>query len=126
MLHQLLFMSDVIKVGKADLDPGRTLGARFVIAPEHGPSFIIDAVVLGSGSPDLESEFVAAVQESIDDEGNRPRQYLKLPRRVMESANVVVEYFDSHENLKNAVGGVAIAGAIIIGSLVVRRPRYKQ
>lgn len=113
-------MSEVLKVGKADLNPSRILGVSFVLSPEEEDSRVaIDAIMLDIPQQDPDS--VIAVHELIDNEGMRNRQYLKLPRRIMESSHIVIECFDSHENLKKAVGGVAIAGAVLVGSLVIKK-----
>lgn len=112
-------MSEVIKVGKADLNPSRILGVSFVLSPEEDSRVAIDAIMLDT--PHQDSDSVFAVHELVDNEGMRNRQYLKLPRRIMESSHVVIECFDSHENLKKAVGGVAIAGAVLVGSLVIKK-----
>lgn len=115
---------ETAKVGQAQLDTGRVVRAEFVIKDGCQDFFVSGVILPEEHQPD--GDFVTAVHEERYEGGLVKRSYLKLPRLVRESTHTAVEYYDSHDNLRKGVGGAAVVGGVMLGTLVVRRFHHRH
>lgn len=110
------------KLAQVALDVQKVVRTIFHI-DGHGP---VDAVLIDSPEGMTDPDFVVGIVNTQDEEGMVKRQYAKLPARLKESREAVVEFYDDHEALVKGVGAVAtIVGAVVVGSLVVRRQKKR-
>lgn len=101
-------------VGQVELDALRHIEVCFRV----GDTDI--AATLPPHHDEHEEPFVVGVEDFIDEAGDRSRRYLKIPRKLRSATHTVVEYYDSHENLKKgAKAATVVAGALAVGSLVI-------
>lgn len=102
------------QIGQVDVDPERIAQIGFEIG-----GVPVEAVLLPDNST---PEYAVGAEDTMNDQGDRVRKYLKLPKRLREAGHTVVEYYHDHESLAKGVGAVSvIAGVITVGTLVVRR-----
>lgn len=109
------------KLGQVDLDPERIPQIEFEI--EGVP---VKAVLLPRKSTDEyavdDTESVVGVEETMDDQGDRDRKYLKIPKRLREAEHTVIKYYHNHESLVKGAAAVSVlAGVITVGTLVAKR-----
>jgi hypothetical protein len=105
------------KVARVNLDPEIIATVDMTIGDQA-----IHTVLLGEAegfAPTAES--VVGLQESRDAEGNMTRRFLKLPRRVMESKQTIVEFYEDHDSLVKGITVGSVVGLVAVGSLVIRR-----
>lgn len=107
------------KRAKATLRPDSVVQVEFAVGDTP-----IEAVLVQHQED--EQEFAVGVHETILSDGTRQRRFIKLPRQIMESKHVAVEFYEEHENLIKGIGAVAVVGgAVAVGSLIVHRFRDK-
>ena len=104
------------KLGKVDIGKNH-LSIRFLL----GDNLVEGAVISDEGN------YVVVVEEEINSEGDRKLNYKKLPRRISEAKEVMVEYYDDHSSLIKGLGKVGtIVGVVAVGSLFVRRLKNRE
>lgn len=105
------------KLPKVTLDPERFITTSFLVGEKA-----VDAVLLPAKGKTSPADYVVGVEEQQDDEGMRTKRYLKIPRRLHEAKDTTVEYYHDHETLVKGVGAFAVVtGAVVVGSLFVKR-----
>ena len=108
-----------LRLGQVELNPSQHARVEMTV----GETGI--AAALPPHRPLDDPEYVVGIEETIDEMGDRTRQYLKIQTKIRGASHAVVEYYDSHENLQKGVKAVSVVtGAVAVGSLVVWR--YKK